>query len=81
MVDSKSFYGIQLADAIAGSFNYAYKNIKDKKNQFAQKWMNKIFQDKSILVTFLGGDYEYANIEKASAMLNWLTLNHIVQKM
>lgn len=80
MVDSKSFYGIQLADAIAGSFNYAYKNIKDKKNQFAQKWMNKIFQDKSILVTFLGGDYEYANIEKASAMLNWLTLNHIVQK-
>lgn len=42
--------------------------------------MNKIFRDESILVTFLGGDYEYANIEKASAMLNWLTLNHIVQK-
>ena len=80
MVDSKSFYGIQLADAIAGSFNYAYKNIQDEKNQFAQKWMSKIFQDKSILVTFLGGDFEYANIEKASAMLNWLILNHIVQK-
>ncbi|MDH1520359.1 DUF3800 domain-containing protein [Acinetobacter johnsonii] len=80
MVDSKNFYGIQLADAIAGSFNYAYKNIKDEKNQLAQKWMNKIFRDESILVTFLGGDYEYANIEKASAMLNWLTLNHIVQK-
>lgn len=80
MVDSKSFYGIQLADAIAGSFNYAYKNIKDENNQFAQKWMNKIFQDENILVTFLGGNYEYANIEKASSMLNWLILNHIVQK-
>ncbi|MFL9480024.1 DUF3800 domain-containing protein, partial [Acinetobacter baumannii] len=80
MVDSKSFYGIQLADAIAGSFNYAYKNFKDENNQFAQKWMNKIFQEENILVTFLGGDYEYANIEKASAMLNWLILNHIVQK-
>ena len=80
MVDSKSFYGIQLADAIAGSFNYAYKNIKDKQNTFALKWMNKIFQDESVLVTYLGGDYGYANIENASAMLNWLTLNHIVQK-
>jgi hypothetical protein len=46
MVDSKSFYGIQLADAIAGSFNYAYKNIKDEKNQFAQKWVNKFFEMK-----------------------------------
>lgn len=80
MVDSKSFYGIQLADAIAGSFNYAYKNIKDKQNTFSLKWMNKIFQDESILATYLGGDYEYANIKNASAMLNWLTLNHIVQK-
>ncbi|MGK8803650.1 DUF3800 domain-containing protein [Acinetobacter seifertii] len=80
LVDSKSFYGIQLADAIAGSFNYAYKNFKDKENQFAQKWMNKIFRDESTLVTFLGGDYEYANVEKASVMLNWLILNHMVQK-
>ena len=80
LVDSKSFYGIQLADAIAGSFNYAYKNFKDKENQFAQKWMNKIFRDESALVTFLGGDYEYANVEKASVMLNWLILNHMVQK-
>lgn len=80
LVDSKSFYGIQLADAIAGSFNYAYKNFKDKENQFAQKWMNKIFGDESALVTFLGGDYEYANVEKASVMLNWLILNHMVQK-
>lgn len=80
LVDSKSFYGIQLADAIAGSFNYAYKNIKDKENHFAQKWMSKIFKDESTLVTFLGGDFEYANVEKASVMLNWLILNHIVQK-
>lgn len=80
LVDSKSFYGIQLADAIAGSFNYAYKNFKDKENQFAQKWMNKIFRDESALVTFLGGDYEYANVEKASVMLNWLILNHMVKK-
>ena len=54
--------------------------IVDKQNTFALKWMNKIFQDESVLVTYLGGDYGYANIENASAMLNWLTLNHIVMK-
>lgn len=80
MVDSKTFYGIQLADAIAGSFNYAYKNKHDKDNTFAKKWMSKIFSDQEILVTWLGGNHEYANITKASAMLNWLILNHVVQK-
>jgi hypothetical protein len=40
----------------------------------------QIFRDENILVTFLGGDFGYANIEHASALLNWLILNHLVQK-
>lgn len=79
MIDSKIAHGIQLADAIAGIFNFAYKNVK-KDDPYAKKWMQKILDDKSALVTFLGGDFSNASILTFEGKRNWYILNLLTDK-
>lgn len=79
MTDSKVAHGIQLADAIAGIFNFAYKNIKND-DPYAKKWMQKIFDDESVLVTFLGGDFSHASLNTLEGKRNWYILNLLTDK-
>lgn len=79
MTDSKVAHGIQLADAIAGIFNFAYKNVKNN-NPYAKKWMQKIIDDESTLVTYLGGDFSNADINTFEGRRNWYILNLLTDK-
>lgn len=77
LVDSKEYYGIQIADAIAGAFAYAFDDNKHE-DKYKLKW--KKMGETHLSKTNLFPDISYLNMAIPEVQLNTILLRELLNR-
>ena len=77
LVDSKDFYGIQIADAIAGAFAYAFDENKEE-DEYKLKW--KKMGETHLSQTNLFPDLSYLDTTSSEVQLNTILLRELLDR-
>ncbi|WP_415195791.1 DUF3800 domain-containing protein [Psychrobacter glaciei] len=77
LVDSKDYYGIQIADAIAGAFAYAFNESRDE-DKYKLKWQK--MGETHLSKTNLFPDISYLDMTNPEVQLNTILLRELLDR-
>ena len=77
LVDSKDYYGIQIADAIAGAFAYAFNESRDE-DKYKLKWQK--MGETHLSKTNLFPDISYLDMNNPEVQLNTILLRELLNR-
>jgi len=76
LVDSKIVHGVQLADAIAGAFAYAYDS--ENQDEYAKKWRGMI--EEHVIFGSVVQDYDHLDLSKLEVQRNAVLLQELTER-
>lgn len=76
LVDSKEIHGVQLADAVAAAFAYAFDSEND--DEYAIKWRG-LFEE-VVTEGSIFPDYDYVDLNKIEVQRNAILLQELVER-